>query len=240
MSAPDRGKLPGGFTPVVHLRTFYMDAESLTGAEQAAWALGGWAGLRSPWWGDMFQIGLVAYTSQKLYGPDDKDGTRLLASGQNAINVIGEAYASLKVLDQTLTGYRQIIHRPFINAQDNRMVPNAFEALTRAIPRDCALNDRSRVCFGRMRARIRHPGGPASAGKRAGSRLCSTPGADAGRLRCAASSDSSRGIPNGDRARALWGGRGRPRPRAAVPLKRRLVQVLVLPGFRACHGGADL
>jgi len=78
----------------------------------------------------MFQIGLVGYTSQKLYGPDDKDGTRLLASGQNAINVIGEAYASLKVLDQTLTGYRQIIHRPFNNAQDNRMVPNAFEAYT--------------------------------------------------------------------------------------------------------------
>ncbi len=126
----DHHTLPGGFAPVVHLRTFYMDGETLSGAEQAAWALGGWAGVRSPWWGDMFQIGLVGYTSQKLYGPDDKDGTRLLATGQSAINVIGEAYASLKVFDQTLTGYRQIIHRPFINAQDNRMVPNAFEAYT--------------------------------------------------------------------------------------------------------------
>ena len=120
----------GGFEPVLHLRTYYLDQESLTGAPASAWAFGGWAGLRSPWWGDMFQVGLVGYTSLKLIGPDDEDGTRLLAPGQEAIAVLGEAFGSLRMFGQTFTGYRQRINRPFINLQDSRMVPNTFEAYT--------------------------------------------------------------------------------------------------------------
>ena len=126
----DGYKLPGGFEPVVHLRTYYFESESLTGTASAAWALGGWAGLRSPWWGDVFQVGLVGYTSLKLYGPDDKDGTKLLAPGQESIAVIGEAFGAVRIAGQTLAGYRQLINRPFINPQDSRMVPNTFEAYT--------------------------------------------------------------------------------------------------------------
>ena len=123
-------KLPGGFEPVLQLRTYYFDQESLTGSPSAAWALGGWAGLRSPWWGDLFQVGIVGYTSQKLYGPDDKDGTKLLAPGQEQITVLGEAFGAIRILGQTVTGYRQLINRPFINPQDSRMIPNTFEAYT--------------------------------------------------------------------------------------------------------------
>ena len=106
------------------------DQESLTGASGEAWALGGWAGLRSPWWGDLFQVGIVGYTSQKLYGPDDKDGSKLLAPGQEPITVLGEAFGAVRILGQTVTAYRQLIDRPFINSQDSRMVPNTFEAYT--------------------------------------------------------------------------------------------------------------
>ena len=120
----------GGFEPVLHLRTYYFDQESLTGVPASAWAAGGWAGVRSPWWGDMFQVGVIGYTSLRLYGPDDKDGTKLLAPGQETIAVLGEAFGSLRLLGQTFTGYRQRINRPFINIQDNRMVPNTFEAYT--------------------------------------------------------------------------------------------------------------
>ena len=128
--AKDAYLLPGGFEPVVQLRTYYFDQESLTGAPSEAWALGGWAGLRSPWWGDVFQLGFVGYTSQKLYGPDDKDGTRLLRPGQEQITVLGEAFGAVRILGQTLTGYRQLVNRPFINPRDNRMVPQTFEAYT--------------------------------------------------------------------------------------------------------------
>lgn len=128
--AKDAYALPGGFEPVLQLRTYYFDQESLAGSPSAAWAIGGWAGLRSPWWGDLFQVGIVGYTSQKLYGPADKDGTKLLAPGQDPIAVLGEAFGAVRILGQTITAYRQLINRPFINPQDTRMVPNTFEAYT--------------------------------------------------------------------------------------------------------------
>jgi hypothetical protein len=126
----DGTRLPGGFEPVLHLRTYYFDQESLTGVPSVAWALGGWAGLRSPWWGEVLQLGVVGYTSQRLYGPDGEGGTLLLQADQDPINVIGLAWAALRFAGQTFTAYRQLIDRPFINPQDNRMVPNTFEAYT--------------------------------------------------------------------------------------------------------------
>ena len=126
----DGYKLPGGFEPVVHLRTYYLEQESLTGAESVAWALGGFAGLRSPWFGDLFQFGVVGYTSQKLYGPAGKGGTLLLQSDQSSIYVLGEAWGAVRVAGQTIAGYRQLIDRPFINPQDTREIPNTFEAYT--------------------------------------------------------------------------------------------------------------
>ena len=126
----DADALPGGFEPVVHLRTYYLDQESLTGVQSAAWAVGGWAGLRSPWWYDLFQAGIVGYTSQRLYGPEDKDGTKLLAPGQEQITVLGEAFGAVRIFGQTFAAYRQLINRPFINPQDTRMLPNTFEAYT--------------------------------------------------------------------------------------------------------------
>lgn len=123
-------KLPGGIEPVLQLRTYYFDQESTSGVPSEAWALGGWAGLRSPWWEDAVQLGVVGYTSQRLYGPDDKGGTKLLAPPQQAITVLGEAFAAVRVAGQTITAYRQLVNRPFINPQDNRMVPNTFEAYT--------------------------------------------------------------------------------------------------------------
>lgn len=123
-------KLPGGVEPMLQLRTYYFDQESLTGKPSVAWALGGWAGLRSPWLGDLVQLGAAAYTSQRLYGPENEGGTMLLQSDQGPINVIGLAWAALRLGGQTFTAYRQLINRPFINPQDNRMVPNTFEAYT--------------------------------------------------------------------------------------------------------------
>jgi hypothetical protein len=128
--AKDAYTLPGGFEPVVQLRTYYFNQESLTGVPSEAWALGGWAGLRSPWWGDVFQVGIVGYTSQRLYGPEDKGGTKILQTDQQSITVLGEAFGAVRVLGQTVTAYRQLINRPFINPQDSRMVPNTFEAYT--------------------------------------------------------------------------------------------------------------
>ena len=55
-------------------------------------------------------------------------GTLLLKPGQDPIAVLGEAWAKLRYADQVLTGYRQLINVGYVNPQDNRMVPNTFEA----------------------------------------------------------------------------------------------------------------
>jgi hypothetical protein len=123
-------RLPGGIEPVLQLRTYYFDQESTSGTPSTAWALGGWVGARSPWWGDVFQAAVNFYTSQRLYGPEGEGGTKLLQSDQAAINVLGEAFGAIRFAGQTLTAYRQLINRPFVNPQDNRMVPNTFEAYT--------------------------------------------------------------------------------------------------------------
>ena len=118
---------------MLQLRTYYFDQESTSGAPSKAWALGGWVGARSPWWGEVFQAAVNFYTSQRLYGPENEGGTKLLQSDQAAINVLGEAFGAIRFAGQTFTGYRQLINRPFVNPQDNRMVPNTFEAYTLSV-----------------------------------------------------------------------------------------------------------
>ena len=128
--APDAFRLPYDFEPVIRLRTFYKNTDTLTGTEQEAWVLGGFAGLRSPWFGDLFQFGVVGYTSQKLYGPAGKGGTLLLQSDQSSIYRPGRSVGRGAIAGQTIAGYRQLIDRPFINPQDTRELPNTFEAYT--------------------------------------------------------------------------------------------------------------
>lgn len=126
----DGTRLPGGIEPIVHLRTYYFDAESTSGTQSQAWALGGWVGLRTPWWGDFFQAGANYYVSGKLYGPEGEGGTKLLTSNQDSLYVLGEAFGAFRYAGQTFTAYRQLVDRPFINPNDSRMIPNTFEAYT--------------------------------------------------------------------------------------------------------------
>lgn len=116
-----------GVEPVVHLRTYYWDSQSTDDAQSEAWAIGGWAGFNTRWYGDVLQLGVFGYTSQKLYGPSDKDGSQLLGPNQDPINVLGQAYASLRYAGQTFTAYRQMVDQPWVNPYDTRMIPNLFE-----------------------------------------------------------------------------------------------------------------
>jgi hypothetical protein len=85
---------------------------------------------QSGWLLDTFAIGATHYTSLPLYAPDDKPGSLLLTPGQGAIGVLGEAWAALRYKEYALLkGYRQLIDAGYVNPQDNRMVPNTFEAL---------------------------------------------------------------------------------------------------------------
>jgi hypothetical protein len=133
----DMSKLPPFFRDTdlnVRLRTFYFHRENDDGTISDAWAAGGWVQYASGWLLDTFAIGSTYYTSQPVFAPaDDRLGTLLLTPDGDAIGVFGEAWAALRYKEYALfKGYRQRIDDGYVNSQDNRMVPNTFEAVTLA------------------------------------------------------------------------------------------------------------
>jgi len=111
----------------LHFRTYYFDRLNPGDVQNAAWAIGGWAGYRTGWIGNALRFGVVGYTSQRLWGPDDKGGTGLLAPPQEGYSTLGEAFVSLKLWEQVLSGGRFRVDEPEINPQDNRMTPVTYE-----------------------------------------------------------------------------------------------------------------
>lgn len=115
----------------VQLRTIYMDRNKFDGSENEAWAIGGSAGLKTGYFLDFLALGATVYTSQRLYGPDDKGGTSLLESDQSGYTVIGEAYGDFQLADDLhLYAGRKAYDTPYINRDDGRMTPKTFEAVT--------------------------------------------------------------------------------------------------------------
>jgi len=115
----------------LRLRSYYFKTDIADTSDKEAWALGGWIGYESGWWKNLLKIGGVGYTSQNLYGPENRDGTLLLKPGQEGFSVLGQAYLRARVAEGVnLRLYRQSIELPYINRDDSRMVPNTFEAYT--------------------------------------------------------------------------------------------------------------
>ena len=115
----------------LHLRTYYLNERRADQAVSEAWAGGGWLSYRSGWLLDTFQIGATLYGSAPLYAPADRDGTLLLAPGQDGIVVPGVAFGALRYRELALlTGYRQLVDQTYVNPHDNRMVPTTFEGVT--------------------------------------------------------------------------------------------------------------
>lgn len=115
----------------LHVRTFYYNRDYEDGGGSEAWAGGGWLEYKSGWAADLFQIQAAVFTSQPIHAPEDKDGTRLLAPGQEAITVLGLANLRIRLIEGTeLILYRQYFDLPYLNRRDSRMIPNTFEAYT--------------------------------------------------------------------------------------------------------------
>jgi hypothetical protein len=127
-------KLPPFFRDTdlnVRFRTFYFNRQNDDDTASEAWAAGGWIQYASGWLLDTFSLGATYYTSQPLYAPDSRPGSSLLTPGQDEIGTFGEAWGALRYQDYAvLKGYRQRIDVGYVNSQDNRMVPNTFQAVT--------------------------------------------------------------------------------------------------------------
>jgi hypothetical protein len=112
----------------VQLRSFYLDRENFDSSESQAWTLGGSAGFKTGYFGEVAALGATVFTSQRLYGPHDKDGTQLLETGQKEYTVIGELYGQFRLTDEIIaTAGLHEIDTPFINTHDSLMTPNTFQ-----------------------------------------------------------------------------------------------------------------
>ncbi|MEE8513936.1 MAG: OprD family outer membrane porin [Gammaproteobacteria bacterium] len=109
-------------------RTYYLDQNNLDGSKNEAWALGGSLYYVSGQWKELFSVSAELFTSQKLFGPETRDGTELLGPGQGGFTVLGTAYVQLQHKEFLARLYRQRLNLVYVNGDDDRMVANTFEA----------------------------------------------------------------------------------------------------------------
>ena len=115
----------------VNPRTFYFYRNNYDNTKNEAWALGGNLTFKSGYLLDHLAVGAVGYASDHLYAPPGRDGTGILKPGQKNLNVLGQIYGEVKITDKFVIDlYRKAYDTPYINQQDNRMIPNTFEAYT--------------------------------------------------------------------------------------------------------------
>jgi hypothetical protein len=91
-------------------RTYYRARDNFNDSRSLAWAGDGWVAFRSGLIGNLFGVHVAAYTSQKLFGPVEEDGTKLLAPGQNSLGMLGQVYGRAQILDQEFRGGRTSGH----------------------------------------------------------------------------------------------------------------------------------
>src|SRR5260221_5563369 len=127
----------------LQLRSMYFDRDQPNGVTQESWATAAWLWGRTGYWRDIFAVGGTLYVDVPFYGPEDKDGGKLLKPGQKGFSVLGEAYAKMKYGEQFFTLYRQRlgvnpqtaagvrslnVDTNFLGSRDIRMVPLTYEA----------------------------------------------------------------------------------------------------------------
>lgn len=116
----------------VRFRSYFFDRIGPNPPSNVALAGGGWVGLETGWLYDTLQIGAVGYTTQPIWAPNNayetSNGTRLLKPNGYGFFTLGQAFASVRWMGQTFTGFRQIIDELEVNPRDNRMIPQTFEA----------------------------------------------------------------------------------------------------------------
>ena len=79
-------------------------------------------------------VATLSVIAQPIIAKDSRDGTLLLKPVQDGFGVLGIANGKLRYKGLVLTGFRQYLDLPYVNPQDNRMVPNTFEAITLTRP----------------------------------------------------------------------------------------------------------
>ncbi len=128
----DRTRLTGWLVGkpelTLRLRTYLFLRYRENGTHNEAWAGGGSIEVLTPRLFDLVSVGAELFTSQRLWGPESRDGTGLLQPRQVGITALGQIHANLSVREYRARIFRQTLYKPFLNRNDSRMIPNTFQA----------------------------------------------------------------------------------------------------------------
>ena len=133
---PPEPEIPELFSPFwsntvidARFRSYYFERDRQDSSNFQTWAYGGALSYQSGWWRNLLKLKSTLFTTQRIYGPEDKDGAGLLRTGQKGFFSLGEANLSIRINPETdISIYRQLLHMPYLNRNDSRMIPNTFEA----------------------------------------------------------------------------------------------------------------
>ena len=120
----------------VYLRTHDLDRDNAGSPRSRAWAGGSALAIRTGFLDDWLQLEAAGATSQPLFAPEDEGGTLLLTQNQAEVSSFAIANARLRFTGQELVLGRQLVKTPYINPQDNRMLPNTVEGAVLTRRRD--------------------------------------------------------------------------------------------------------
>jgi hypothetical protein len=110
-------------------RTGYLDRHNSDASVSQAWAGGSALGFRSGWHDDWLQLEAAVDSAQPIYAPEDEGGTLPLTDQQAEVSSVAVANARTRGFGQELVVGRQLIKTPYINPQDDRMIPNTVEGV---------------------------------------------------------------------------------------------------------------
>ena len=116
-----------------NFRSYYFLRDNGTTAlidENEAWAAGGTLNFESGKLWNRISIGGEYFASVPIDASDNTPGSGLLQPIQNTISTFGQAYVRATLGEQVVTFGRQRINKPYLNANDSRMLPITFEGIT--------------------------------------------------------------------------------------------------------------
>jgi len=119
-------------------RTQYLDRHNFDTTTSQAWAIGSALAVRSGYYDGWLQLEAAVATSQPLFAPEAEGGTLLLTDQQAEVSSVAVANARLRLPEHEVVLGRQLIKTPYVNPQDNRMIPNTVEGAVLERRRDKA------------------------------------------------------------------------------------------------------